>query len=146
MDVRSWVLIAGSALVLTVPVACGGQQAAQPGAMLPGQSSFLRALPEAKGCGGTGGVKVRPCPVTITKKHSMPEVAVSGPHVTDSAFVETACEKKGICSVGQFISNSLDWYVYPLTKCGTATIYADGYSSTGGTVGIGYLKVINKDC
>ena len=91
-------------------------------------------------------MKIRPCPVTITKTHSMPEVTVSGPNVTDSAFVETACEKKGICSVGQLISNPLEWYVYPLTKCGSAEIYAYGYNAGGGTVGIGNLKVINKDC
>jgi hypothetical protein len=148
---RSSALAAVSVLLLIAPVACGPQQAAQAGGTLsdgivPGPGVFQDAVPQSKGCSGTGGVKVRPCPVSITKKHTMPEVVVSGPNVTDSAFVETACEKKHICSVGQFISDPLDWYVYPLTKCGTAVIYANGYDPSGGTVGIGNLKVINKDC
>jgi hypothetical protein len=147
VKLRSAAFIAACVVLITVSVACGGRQVPEPGSPPLGQGLlFSQMAPNAKGCGGTGRVKVRPCPVTITKTHSMPIVFVSGPNVTDSAFVETACEKKDICSLGQFTSNPLEWYVYPLTKCGSADIYAYGYNAGGGTVGIGYLRVINKDC
>jgi hypothetical protein len=146
LDFRSAAFVAGCVLLITLAVACGREQVPQPGALPLAQERLSRAVPAAGDCGGTGNVKVRPCPVTITKKRSMPVVMVSGPNVSDSAFEETACEKKDICSLGQFTSDPLEWYVYPLTKCGSAVIYAYGYDASGGTVGIGKLKVINKDC
>jgi hypothetical protein len=143
---RSSALTLACVLLIITLAACDGQQMPQTGGLSKGQTVSSRAVPDAEGCSGTGNVKVKPCPVTITKKHSMPVVTVSGPNVTDSAFVETACEKKDICSLGQFVSNPLKYYVYPLSKCGKAVIYAYGYNPGGGTVGIGKLEVINKDC
>jgi hypothetical protein len=139
--------VATAGVVLaSLTAACGGGQPLQPQAAASAFSPPARTTPDASGCGGTHGVKVRPCPVTITKAKPMPVVTVSGPNVVDSAVLESACEKKDICSLGQFSSNPLEYYVYPLTKCGSAVIYADGYNNGGGTVGIGHLKVINKDC
>jgi|HubBroStandDraft_4_1064222.scaffolds.fasta_scaffold00009_103 hypothetical protein len=143
---RSSILTLAGVLLVIVLAGCDGQQMPQTGNPSNGEAIFSQAKPGAEDCGGTGKVRVRPCPVTITKKHSMPVVTVSGPNVTDSAFVETACTKKGICSLGQFLSNPLAYYVYPLAKCGKAAIYAYGYDSGGGTVGTGRLEVINKDC
>lgn len=110
------------------------------------QNFFARTVPDVNDCRGSGRVKVQPCPVTLTTKHQMRVVTVSGPNVTDSAVIETACEKKHICTVGQISSKPVDWYVYSATKCGSADIYFYGYNQSGGTVGIGHLEVINKDC
>jgi hypothetical protein len=146
LNFRLLALTLARVLLVMILAACDGQQTPPTGGPSKGEAVFSRALPDAADCSGTGRVKVRPCPVTITKKHSMPVVTVSGPNVTDSAFVETACEKKDVCSLGQFLSNPLKYYVYPLTKCGKASIYAYGYNPSGGIVGIGKLEVINKDC
>jgi hypothetical protein len=125
-------------------VGCSNSQAVP---VPPAQSALppaQRVAPDA-GCEGSGGVKVRPCPVTLTKQKSTDIVTVTGPKVDDSAVVETACEKKGVCTVGQFSSEPVKWYVYAGTKCASAVIYFYGYSASK-TVGVGHLKVINKDC
>lgn len=135
-------------LMLTVLSACGGQQAPQTGSLLSGQG-LSRLAPAAEHCDGTGGVKVRPCPVIITTKHSMPEVKVSGPNVVDSAIKTNSKNRSGcgrICGVGQLSSDSLAYYVYPGSKCGSANLAFYGYDQDGDTVGIGNLEVTNKDC
>jgi hypothetical protein len=135
-------------LMLTVLGACGGQQVPQAGSLLSGRT-LSQLVPAAEHCGGTGGVRVRPCPVTITKKHDMPEVKVSGPSVVDSAIKTNSKNRSGcgkICGVGPLSSNSLAYYVYPGSKCGSATLAFYGYDQSGSTVGIGSLEVINKDC
>lgn len=122
------------------PATVPSEQAFAPTATRP-----LSKVAPDEGCGGTGGVKVRPCPVILTKRKDTVVVAVSGPKVDDSAFVETGCEKRNVCTIGQFTSNSLKWFVYAATKCGSAVIYAYGYAVSQ-EVGIGHLKVINEDC
>jgi hypothetical protein len=135
-------------LMLTVLGACGGQQVPQAGGLLSGQT-LSQLVPAAEHCGGSGGVKVRPCPVTITKKRDMPEVKVSGPNVVDSAIKTNSKNRSGcgeICGVGQLSSNSLAYYVSAGSKCGSAALAFYGYDQDGNTVGIGNLEVINKDC
>jgi len=135
-------------LMLTVLGGCGGQQVPQAASLASGET-LSRLVPAAEHCDGTGGVKVRPCPVTITKKHSMPEVKVSGPNVVDSAIKTNSKNRSGcgkICGVGQLSSDSLAYYVYAGSKCGSASLAFYGYDQGGSTVGIGNLEVINKDC
>jgi hypothetical protein len=149
LNFRSAVLMVVCVLLGTVSVACGGRQVAQSGDLPPGQALFSRAVPNIKSCGGTGGVKVKPCPVTITKKHDMPDVEVSGPNVVDSAIKTNSKNRSGcgkICGVGQFSSDSLEYYVYAGSKCGSAALAFYGYDQGGNTVGTGNLEVINKDC
>lgn len=129
------------ALLLSAAPLVGCSTSAAPVAVPPEQSSVA---PDA-GCGGTGGVTVRPCPLTLTKRKDTIVVTVSGPNVNNSAFVETACEKRDVCTVGQWTSDPLKWFVYAATKCGTAVIYAYGYAGSQ-EAGIGHLKVVNKDC
>jgi hypothetical protein len=113
------------------------------------QKLLSRTQPDAEACGGSGGVKVRPCPVKLTKNQQMVEVTVSGPNVVNSAIKTNSKNRSGcgyICSVGQFTSDSLNYYVSAGTKCGTVGLSFYGYNQSGGTVGIGKLKVVNKDC
>jgi hypothetical protein len=113
------------------------------------QELLSRTRPDADACGGSGRVKVRPCPVKLTRNQQMVEVTVSGPNVVNSAIKTNSKNRSGcgyICSVGQFTSDSLNYYVSAGTKCGTVGLSFYGYNQSGGTVGIGKLKVVNKDC
>ena len=143
-NIRWLALMVPCAFLTSIPVACSERSAT--GLQSVPITSSWQADPDQEGCSGTGGVKVRPCPVTFTKKRDMAEVTVRGPGVTDSAVIETACQKKNICTAGQLSSKPVDWFIYPGGKCGSADIYFYGYNASGATVGIGYLKVINKTC
>lgn len=144
---RSMGLVTIGAFVGVIVAACGGQQVTQSGVLSPKQGSFARAIPNADDCGGTGRVRVKPCPVTLTNKKSQVVVVVSGPKVDDSAVVDTACMKKKICGVGQYTSVPVKWWVSGGPKCGSGVIRFYGYDdATGGTVGIANLKVISKVC
>jgi len=116
------------------------------------QALSSRMAPGGDTCGGSGGVKVRPCPVTLTKKRQTVKVMVSGPGVTDSAVKTNSKNhvhggRRGeVCEVSPFSSNPLEWAISAGTMCGNGSLAFYGYNSSGGTVGIGRLKVINKDC
>jgi len=130
-------------------VGCGGPSGALYGYPSSSQGPFSTTGPDNSGCGGTGGVQVRPCPVTLTKTKSTVNVTVSGPKVVDSAIKTNKKNRSGcgsICEVGQSSSNPLEYSVSAGTKCGMVTISFYGYNQSGGTVGIGRLRVINKDC
>ena len=110
-----------------------------------------KMAPDGDGCGGSGGVMVRSCPVTLTKKRPTVDVMVRGPDVTDSAVKTNSknhvhCGRRGqVCEVSPFSSNPLEWGVSAGTECGNGTLAFYGYNPSGGTVGIGRLDVINKD-
>lgn len=113
------------------------------------QALASSVAPEADDCGGSGRVEVRPCPVTLTKKKAAADVRVKGPNVVDSAQNTNSrnhsrCGR--VCGVGEFGSNPLEYTVSAGSKCGSALISFTGYDGSGNTVGIGRLKVINKDC
>lgn len=131
------------ALAVIVLAACS---AGTPSTEPAGQVLFSVTTPNADDCGGTGRVRVRPCPATLTKQKSTIEVTVSGPKVDQAAVVDTACMKKLICTVGQVSSGSLSWWIYNGEKCGSGAIDFYGYDASGQTVGIGKLEIINKDC
>lgn len=113
------------------------------------QTQLPTVGPESEPCGGSGRVKVRPCPVTLTKKHPTVEVMVAGPGVVDSAEKTNSKNRSGcghICEVGQSFSSPLDYDVSAGSKCGSVAIYFYGYDGGGNTVGVGRLKVVNKAC
>lgn len=114
------------------------------------QGQFSRTGPDADNCGGSGQVRVRPCPVTLTTKHSTVDVTVSGPNVVDSAQKTNSKNHSRcgqVCEVGQFSSSKpLEYVVSAGSKCGSVEIGFYGYNGGGQTVGIGRLEVINKDC
>ena len=141
--------IAGS--LLLVSIGCQGPLTSTP--QYPPASAtraqLSRTGPESDPCGGSGRVKVRPCPVTLTKKHPTIEVVVGGPDVVDSAEKTNSKNRSGcghVCEVGQSFSSPLDYDVSAGSKCGTVVISFYGYDGSGHTVGIGRLNVINKDC
>jgi len=143
------VVVVGSLLLGLV--GCGGplNEAAFYGGASTPHVLFSTPGPNVIGCGGSGEVRVQPCPVTLTKNRSMVDVAVSGPNVVSSAIKTNQKNQSGcanVCGVGQLNSNPLEYYVYAGTTCGTVTISFYGYNQSGGIVGIGKLKVINKDC
>src|SRR5580658_6751982 len=132
-------------------VSCGAQANSlapyAPPSALHGLSLGIR--PDGSDCGGSAGVKVRPCPAKLTKKRPTVYVRVSGPNVVNSAIKTNSKNQSGcgdVCEVGQYSSDPLKYDVAAGSKCGTAALSFYGYNQSGGTVGIGKLKVINKDC
>lgn len=94
-------------------------------------------------------MKVRPCPIVLTKKTQTVDVTVKGPKVVDSAQKTNSKNhsKCGtICEVSQFNSNPLEYSVSAGSKCASVTISFYGYDQNGDVVGIGRLKVTNKGC
>jgi hypothetical protein len=135
------IALAGCQGPSSLPVASGHPAA---------QGIFTGRVPDGGACVGTGGVKVRPCPVTLTEQSPQVDVYISGPGVVTSAVKTNKKNLSGcgnVCGVGQdFPSDYLEWLVSAGSKCGKAKIDFYGYNQGGATVGIGHLKVINKDC
>lgn len=150
MDVRMRSPLAAlAAALLFALVACRGPLSAGSYAP-PAAPAGLSATPQsAPDCAGSGKVRVRPCPVTLTKKHPEVDVFVSGPNVVDSAE-QTNKKNHGfcghVCSVGRDFSDYLEWTISAGTKCGHVVQGFIGYDQGGSTVGIGKLKIVNKDC
>src|SRR5579871_2575851 len=84
------------------------------------------AKADGDGCGGSGGVTVQPCPVTLTKKHPSVDVMVVGTTVVTSAIKTNKKNRSGcrkVCGVGPMSSNPLEYYILAGTKCASATLH-----------------------
>ncbi len=137
---------------LSILAACAqGQSISQTGsgiapAML---GAGLPAIAPDKGCHGTGGVKVTPCPIRLTRRTKQGIlVTVSGPGVVNSYLDKlNGCFSGKLCyNIQREGSSQVQWRVTPGTACGGASIEFDGVNVSGGEVGHFFLRVSNRYC
>jgi hypothetical protein len=122
----------------------GGLSAAS---LSPDNSAASRA-PEHT-CGGSHGVMVTPCPVMLNKKTpNGVVVTVGGPGVFGSALERGGgCEQSQTCILQQQGgSRSTTWLVTSGSICGTVEQGFVGLDNAGFTIGVGWLKIVNKYC
>lgn len=101
----------------------------------PNQVTNLEPEKKLAACGGTNGVSVSPCPVTLTKHaQSGVVVTVSGPGVTSSAMKKNHCGggRMAVCYFARLRgSDHTQWLVTPRHKCGTVTNELVGLGNNG---------------
>jgi hypothetical protein len=138
--------IAGASLLAS----CGSSSSAIGAAGTAGTGATLpAAITPLKDCGGTGGVKVKPCPVHLnahTKDGIV--VTVKGPGVASSDLGRlTSCFNGLICyNAERYGSSEKKWLITPGSSCGSADVEFDAFDANGREVGYFFLKVANKYC
>jgi hypothetical protein len=127
------------------PVSQGGLGVAPPAV---GASSPAEIAPN-KDCGGTGGVKVEPCPVRLTR-HTKAGivVTVSGPGVANSYLGKiNGCFGSKLCyNAEREGSSQVQWRISSGRACGGADVEFNGVNASGGKVGYFFLRVSNRYC
>ncbi len=102
-----------------------------------------------KGCGGTGGVRVTPCPVRLTK-HTEDGiiVTVKGRHVADSEIGHIySCYNGHTCYVAdRVVGSGTEWKILSGPSCGGAIVEFDAMNAHASEIGEFFLKVNNKYC
>jgi hypothetical protein len=139
--------IAGASLLAScgsssAPSALGTGNAPLAGAALP-------AITPLKDCGGTGGVKVKPCPVHLhVRNKSGVVVTVKGPGVVSSYLGKlNGCFNGRICyNAERYGSSETKWLITPGSSCGSADVEFDAYDAGSSEVGYFFLKVANRYC
>ena len=106
------------------------------------------ALTPGKGCGGTGGVKVTPCPLRLTSQTRHVVVTVSGPGVVNSYLDGlNFCVKHQLCYLAERVGSSqTKWRISSGPACGNADIQFSGVNASAQEVGDAFLMVTNKYC
>jgi hypothetical protein len=137
-------IIAGSVLLAS----CGSaQQGSTLGAGVgPAGMPMITPL---KDCNGTGGVKVKPCPVHLNR-HTKDGIVVTvkGPGVVNSYLGKlNGCHNGQLCyNAERYGSSYTKWLITPGQSCGNADVEFDAVNASGGEVGYYFLKVANKYC
>lgn len=139
-------VLATCGLMASMLSACGGQQVAQSGSPLMPltKGHGHNVIPPPGSCGGTNQVRVRPCPVRLTRKTINTGVVVT---VTGTGI--TAADLVGYCDVCNAARLGNTWTQFTITSgayCGTQELEFEARNSTPYAVGYGYLKVKNKYC
>ena len=126
-----------------------GQSVSQTTSSLVPPASGASAVRPNKDCAGTHGVKVTPCPITLTRRNKGGVVVtVSGPGVNASYLEElNACFSHKICYNAQRQgSSAVQWRISPGLVCGAADIQFDAYAGASQLVGDAFLKSTNEYC
>lgn len=109
----------------------------------------LPSIAPDKGCRGTGGVRVMPCPVRLTR-HTKQGVllTVTGPGVVNSYLDElNGCFSGKLCyNIERDGSSQIQWRLTSGKACGGASIEFDGVGASGREVGHFFLRVSNSYC
>ena len=114
-----------------------------------GSGAVVPAITPLKDCGGTGGVKVKPCPVHLNKHdQSGVIVTVKGPGVTGSYLGRiNGCFNGHLCyNAERYGSSETKWLITPGSSCGGADVEFDAIDANGDAVGYFFLKVANHYC
>lgn len=125
---------------------CGAQQGSALSAGVAPAGALITPL---KDCAGTGGVKVKPCPVHLNIHHTDGiVVTVKGPGVVNSYLGRiNGCHNGRLCyNAERYGSSYTKWLITPGQACGTADVEFDAVNASGGEVGYYFLKVANKYC
>lgn len=138
---------------LSVLAACtAGQpnfQASSGVAPLARGAGLSAATMPDKGCGGTAGVKVTPCPIVLTRR-TKPGivVTVSGPGVVNSYLGQlNACFSGHNCYNAERVGNSQTrWRITSGRACGRADVEFLGVNASAQEVGYAFLMVTNRYC
>jgi hypothetical protein len=129
---------------LSILAACNSaQQMSQPG------GGLAPAVSPANGCRGSGGVKVTPCPVRLTRQTKAGiVVTVSGPNVVNSYLDQlNGCfSHKNCYNAEREGSSQTQWRITSGEVCGAANVEFDGVDVHGTEVGHAVLKVLNDFC
>jgi hypothetical protein len=144
-------VVAAAAGLFVLSACTQGQQGPQAGSAVPqaGGPSHSSAIMPAKDCGGTGGVKVTPCPVRLTR-HTKPGivVTVSGPGVVNSYLGKiNGCFSGHLCyNLEREGSSETQWRITSGPYCGRADVEFDGVNASGQRVGYFFLGLRNRYC
>jgi hypothetical protein len=138
---------------LSLLAACTGGQPVSQGNLGVAPLAVGAGLPALitpdKDCGGTGGVKVKPCPVRLTR-HTKAGivVTVSGPGVINSYLGKlNGCFSGKLCyNAEREGSSQVQWRITSGRACGGADVEFDGVNASGGQVGYFFLRVSNRYC
>jgi hypothetical protein len=107
------------------------------------------AIGPDKDCGGTNGVKVLPCPISLTRRtRSGIVVTVSGPGVVNSYLGKlNSCFNGKLCyNAEREGSSQIQWRITSGRACGGADIEFFGVDANGNKVGYAFLKSANLYC
>jgi len=102
-----------------------------------------------KDCNGTGGVKVKPCPVHLNEHtKSGIVVTVKGEGVVSSYLGRLiGCRNGKLCyNAERYGSSETKWLITLGQSCGNADVEFDGVNANGGEVGYYFLGVANRYC
>lgn len=137
---------------LFVLAACASGQPGSPGSLgvaPPAGAGVPAVITPDKDCGGTGHVKVEPCPVLLTR-HTKAGivVTVSGPGVVNSYLGRlNGCFSGKICyNAEREGSSQVQWRITSGRVCGGADVEFYGVNASGGKVGYFFLRVSNRYC
>jgi hypothetical protein len=135
---------------LSLLAACAPGQPMSQAGVSPGAGSGLPgAATPGKNCGGTGGVKVTPCPITLTRR-TKPGfvVTVSGPGVVNSYLGGlNFCVHHQLCYIAEREGSSqTKWRITSGRYCGNADIKFSGVNAGNTEVGHAFLQVANRYC
>jgi hypothetical protein len=118
-------------------------------APVPPDARISAGVTPDKACGGTGGVKVTPCPIVLTQ-HTKPGivVTVSGPGVVHSYLGRIkACFSGHNCYNAERVGSSQTrWRITSGRACGRADVEFLGVNARAQEVGYAFLMVTNKYC
>ncbi|HEY6327579.1 MAG TPA: hypothetical protein VIW73_13825 [Candidatus Cybelea sp.] len=134
-----------AAASLSMLAACtSAQQVSQTGA-----SGVAPAVSPVRDCGGSGGVRVAPCPIVLTR-HTKAGivVTVSGPNVVNSYLTQlNGCSHHKFCyNAHRAGSSYTQWRITSGKDCGGADVGFDGVDGQGTEVGHASLEVSNRFC
>lgn len=106
------------------------------------------AMTPNNGCGGTGGVKVTPCPIVLTGQTRHIVVTVSGPGVVNSYLGGlNYCRTHQLCYLAERVGSSqTKWQISSGRACGNADILFKGVNASAQQVGYAFLMFTNKYC
>jgi hypothetical protein len=135
---------------LSILSACSSSQpVSQAGPSVVPAARGAGAAQPAKDCNGSHGVKVTPCPITLTRRNKAGVVVtVGGPGVVNSYLTKlNSCFNHKICYNAQREGSSqVQWRISPGLACGAADIEFVGIDAGSQEVGHAFLKSANKYC
>ena len=115
-------------------------------AIVPLPDAKLRSATPLDDCLGSGGVRVKPCLVKITRKKG-PEVTVTGPGVYSTICSSNGSQCCRDVSYGDVcVPKQVDltrYVIDPGEDCGQVYLYFAAYKKSGDYIGEGTLSVYN---
>lgn len=137
---------------LSICAGCtSGQPSSQagPASVVPTQRGERPEIQPDKDCGGTGHVRVTPCPVRLTKHTTQGViVTVRGRRVADSEIgrINSCFNGQNCYNLARVGSSRTQWLITSGESCGAADVEIDAMNAHGRQVGLFFLKVSNKYC
>lgn len=147
-----WISVLTAIAAASILVSCSSAPQSSPlGTTIApsGSGAVVPSITPLKDCGGTGGVKVKPCPVHLSI-HTLSGVIVTvkGPGVKSSYLGKlNGCFNGKLCyNAERYGSSETKWVITSGSSCGSADVEFDAVDANSGQVGYFFLKVANHYC